>query len=168
MHSTRLRKILTLFCPVLSSLCLGSGYLPFGAWAAVGLLTFLAWAAAYRWKALWTANLGLALTTAAAAVGLTTGAGLIWMLPAVALGLASWDLLLLDARLVNAPPGAQTGALQNAHFASLGQAVGIGLLAAALGQIFRFQIPFIFMLALVALVYFSLERLLRLLHEPKK
>ena len=166
MQTARLRKMLPLLCPVLSSLCLGFGYRPSGAWAAaVGILTFLAWMAARRWKALWTANLALSLATAAAAYGLMMGAGLIWMLPAAALGLASWDLLLLEARLASNPPGIPTGALEEAHFASLGLALGLGLLVVILGQMVRFQIPFIFMLVLVVLAYVSLDRLMRSLRE---
>jgi len=157
-----LRKILSLLCPALSSLCLGFGYLQSGAWAAaVGILAFLIWMVARRWKALWTANMGLSVATTAAAYGLTIGAGLIWMLPAATLGLASWDLMLLDARLANNPPGIQTGLLEKAHFSSLSLALGLGLLVVILGQMIRLQIPFIFMLVLVVLVYISLDRLLR-------
>ncbi len=171
MQKTRPRAILPLLCPALSGLCLGLGYLLSGARvaalaaAAAGILTFLVWLAARRWQALWTANLGLVVTTAAAAYGLTIGAGLLWMLPAAALGLASWDLLLLDARLANNPAGIPTGPLEKAHFTSLGLALGLGLLVVMLGQMIRFQIPFIFMLVLVVLAYVSLERLLRSLRE---
>lgn len=167
MQTTRWRKNLTLLCPALSSLCLAGGFLPSWA-AAAGALTLLIWAAAHRKKTLWTANLGLAAATAAAAYGLATGAGLAWMLPAAALGLASWDLLLLDARLEQNPPGVPTAALERAHFAALVLALGLGLLAAALGQLIRFQIPFFFMLILVALAYVSLDRLLRALGESSK
>jgi hypothetical protein len=162
MKAPHLRKTLSLLCPVLSSLCLGFGYLPFGTWsAAVGILVFVIWMAAHQWKALWTANLGLAVAAAAAAYGLTLGAAFTWMLPAVTLSLASWDLTLLNARLVNNPPGVQTGPLEKAHYASLGLALGLGLLVVVLGQMIRFQIPFIFMLVLVVLAYISLDRLLR-------
>jgi hypothetical protein len=161
-QTARLRTTLSLLCPALSSLCLGFGYLPFGSWAAaVAIPTFLVWMAARRWKALWTANLGLTAATTAAVYGLTIGAGLIWMLPAVTLGLASWDLTLLDARLANNPPGVPTGPLEKTHYASLGLALGIGLLVVIIGQLIRFQLPFIFMLLLVALAYYSLDRLLR-------
>jgi hypothetical protein len=154
--------MLSLLCPALSGLCLVLGYLPWGAWAAAaGGLAALAWAAAFWRRALWSANLGLAVATATAAFGVTAGASLGWMLPSTALALAGWDLLLLDARLANNPPGAATDRLEKAHYSSLGLALGVGLLVAVLGQGVRFQIPFIFMLLLVVLVYVSLERLLR-------
>lgn len=162
MQTARLQKILLLLSPALSSLCLAIGYQQFGAWAAlVGLFTFLFWLAARRWKTLWMASLGLAAAVTAAVYGLAHGAALIWMLPGAALALASWDLTLLDARLANHPPGATLDALIKTHYAVLLPALGLGLLVVALGQLIRFQIPFFFMLVLVALAYFSLNRLLR-------
>lgn len=165
MQTAQLRKILPLLCPALSSLCLGLGYVQSGVWAAVvGILPLLIWIAARRWKVPWIANLGLAITTAAAAYGLTMGAPLVWMLPGAALGLASWDLSLLDASLDGSPPGV-TERLEKGHYTSLGLALALSLLVVILGRMIRFQIPFIFMLALVVLAYLSLDRLLRSLKD---
>ena len=51
------------------------------------------------------------------------------------------------------------GRMRQAVLIALGLALGVGLLVVILGQMIRFQIPFIFMLILVALAYISLERL---------
>lgn len=168
MQTIPLRKILTLLCPTLSSLCLVIGYQRSGAAiaAGVGLLTLLAWMAVRRWPSNWTAGLALAVLVAACVFGVSTGWPAPWLITSATLGLASWDLILLDLALVGSPPSPQVERLENAHYRSLTMALGAGLLLSLGGRLVHFHIPFIFMLLLVVLAYFSLERLLRALrHE---
>jgi hypothetical protein len=165
MQPARLRKILSLLCPALSSLFLAIGYPLSGGWAAagVGLTTFVVWLAVRRWSSTWTASLGLVVSTAAAAIGVTTGGLSAWLLISAALSLASWDLILLDASLANNSPPILTGRLDEIHYRYLALALGSGLLVGLAGRMVHFHIPFILMLLLVGLIYFSLDRLVRVL-----
>lgn len=164
MQAVPLRKILTLLCPAFSSLCLVLGYQRSGTVAAVvGLLALLAWLAIRRWPANWTAGLALILSTMVCAFGVTTGGLAPWLIASAALSLSSWDLILLDIVLAVSPPSPQTERLEKAHYQSLGLALGAGLLLGLGGRLIHFRIPFIFMLLLMVLAYFSLDRLLRAL-----
>lgn len=171
MPMIRLRKILTLLCPILSSLCLVIGYQRSGiaAAAGVGLFTLLVWLAVRRWPAAWAVGLALALSTGASVFGVTTDGPAPWLMISAAFGLASWDLILLDVSLAgNCAPvsGAkQAERLETAHYQSLALALGAGLLLSLVGRLIHFHIPFIFMLLLVALAYFSLDRLIRALNR---
>jgi DMSO/TMAO reductase YedYZ heme-binding membrane subunit len=98
--------------------------------------------------------------------GVATGGLAPWLITSAALSLASWDLILLDIALAGSPSAPQTERLEKAHYRSLGLALGAGLLLGLGGRLIHFHIPFIFMLVLIVLAYFSLDRLLRALGHP--
>jgi hypothetical protein len=165
------RKILTLLCPILASLCLAAGSLRSGApmvtiALGVGFVALLAWLAARRWPSAWTAGLALVISLAAGVFGVTTG-GTAWLSPwlitGVTAGLASWDLILLDASLTGSPPSAKTTRLEAAHYRSLALALGAGLLLNLGGRLVTLRMPMIVMLLLVGIAYYCLNRLLKAL-----
>ncbi len=165
MQITGLRKILCLLCPALTSFCLMIGYLQLGVGmaAGAGLAVLLVWLVVHRQPVPWKAGLGLAVSTAAAVIGVTSGASPAWMIVSATLGLATWDLFLLDGSLANSSPSIPIERLEKAHYSSLGLALGSGLLTGLVGRMIHFRLPFLFMLVLVALAYLALDRLLRAL-----
>lgn len=165
MWITGLRKLLCLLCPACTSLGLVIGYLRLsaGAAAGAGLAVLLVWLVVRRQPTPWKAGLGLAVSTAAAVIGATSGASPAWMILSAALGLATWDLFLLDRSLENPSSIIHASRLETAHIACLGMALGLGLLASLAGRVIHFRLPFVMMFVLVVLAYLALDRLLHAL-----
>ncbi len=163
----RLRRILRLSTLVGSAACLGLGFAAAGLWgfvAAAGIV-FAGSILDLIWPADWLPAAGLAASNGLAATGVFTGAMTAIMVLAATLALAAWDLSLLDHALANNPPRQPTLRLERRHYQSLAVVVGTGVLAALASQGIQFQIPFVVMVALAALVLYFLLRLVRLLSE---
>lgn len=165
MQITGLRKALCLLCIAFSSLGLVIGYLPLGVGVAAGagLVTMLVWLVVRRKPVPWRVGMGLVISTVAAVIGVITSASPAWMILSATFGLAAWDLLLLDGYQTNSSSPTQVECLEKAHYPCLGLALGSGLLVSLMGRMIHFRLPFLFMLVLVVLAYFALDRLLRTL-----
>jgi hypothetical protein len=98
-----------------------------------------------------------------AAIGVFSGALPLMMVIFSTLGLVNWDLALLDRDPINSTSWKTATLLEKKHYASLALALGPGLLAATIGRLVHFRIPFGGMLVLVILVLFSLNQLWSLL-----
>ncbi len=161
----RLRKILRISSQAACAACLGIGFATAGQWAfvAAALVILAGGMLDLRWPSGWLPPVALAASIGLAGIGVFTGAATALMLLAATLALAAWDLALLDHALASNPPDEPTGQLERRHYRNLAIVAGIGLLAALASQGIQFQIPFVVMLALVALVLYFLFRLVRLL-----
>ncbi len=159
------RKILRLVCPVISVTCLGIGYTTTGLWIAglVLVLTLLTWLFAVKWPFGFLPTSTLVFSTSLAVAGLLTGAMPLLMMLGAALALAGWDVILWNRALINNSLSASPTLIERQHYQSLAVALGLGLLAIIAGRLFRFQIPFGWMVVLVILTLFSLERIWRTL-----
>ncbi len=164
---TRLRKILRLTSLVAAAACLGFGFAAAGQWAfvAAALVLLAGGILDLRWPSGWLAPVALAASTGLAAIGVFTGTATALMLLGATLSLAAWDLAQLDHALASNPPHEPTGRLERRHYQNLAIVVAAGLLAALASQGIQFQIPFVVMVALVALVLYFLLRMVRMLSE---
>jgi hypothetical protein len=160
-----LRKILRLVFPIVCLASLGLGYATTRSWIAlvVLIITMLAWLFAIKWPDGFLSFSALVLSVGLAAAGLLTGATPLLMMLGAALALASWDLVLWNRISANHSPTPSLTLFESRHYQSLALALGLGLLAAVGGRLLRFQIPFGWMVILVILALFSLERIWRTL-----
>jgi len=155
------RKILRLVCPIISAICLGIGYATTGLWIASLILVFtlLAWLSAIKWPSGFLSSSVLVFTVSLAAAGLLSGVTPLLMILAAALALASWDVVLWNRSLTGNSFTVSLTLIERKHYQSLAVALGLGLLAVFAGRSFHFQIPFGWMVVLVILAFFSLERI---------
>jgi hypothetical protein len=159
------RKILRFVFPILCVTSLGLGYATTRTWIAIFVLvlTLLAWLSAIKWPVEFLSYLALVFTVGLAAAGLLTGAAPLWMLLGAAFALASWDVILWNHTSADNSLTARLTLFESKQYQSLALALGLGLLAVVVGRLFRFQIPFGWMVVLVILALFSLERIWRML-----
>ena len=155
------RKIIRLVCPIISATCLGVGYATTGPWIAssVLVLALLAWLIAIKWPFGFLSSSALVFSVSLAAAGLLTGAMPLLMILGAALALASWDVVLWNRAFTSNSVSTSLTLIENKHYQSLVVALGLGLLAAVAGRLFRFQISFGWMVVLAILPLFSLERI---------
>ncbi len=132
-----------------------------GPWIAglVLVFTLLAWLFAIKWPFGFLSSSALVFSVSLAAAGLLTGAMPLLMMLGAALALAGWDVVLWDRSLTNNSPSTSLTLIESKHYQSLALALGLGLLAIVAGRLVRFQIPFGWMVVLVILTLFSLERI---------
>ncbi len=163
----RLRKILRLSSQAAGAVCLGLGFAFAGQWVFVApaLVIFVGGILDLKWPSSWLPPLALATSTGLAVIGVFTGATVSLMLLAATLALTTWDLALLDHALARNPADGSTNRLEKRHYQSLAVVLGVGLLALLANQVIIFQIPFVVMLALVAVVLYLLMRLWRMLND---
>ena len=159
------RKILRLVCPLICVTCLGVGYATSGPWISSFVLVFtlLAWLFAIKWPFGPLPSSALVFSVGLAAAGVLTGATPLLMMLGAALALAGWDGLLWNRILANNSITTSLTLIEGKHYQSLALALGLGLLAVVAGRAFHFQIPFGWMVVLVILALFSLERIWRTL-----
>ena len=159
------RKILRLVFPILCVTSLGIGYATTRTWIAilVLVLTLLAWLSAIKWSVGFLSYLALVISVGLAADGLLSGATPLWMLLGAAFALAGWDVVLCNHTSADNSLTTRLTLFESKHYQSLALALGLGLLAVVVGRLFRFQIPFGWMVVLVILALFSLERIWRTL-----
>ncbi len=159
------RKILRLVFSILCVTSLGLGYATTRTWIAifVVVLTLLAWLSAIQWPVGLLAYLALVVSVGLAAAGVLTGATPLWMLLGAALALASWDMVLWNRTSADNSLTLSLTLFESKHYQSLALALGPGLLAVVAGRLLHFQIPFGWMVVVVILALFSLERIWRTL-----
>ncbi len=164
---SRPRRNLRLLSPVAGAACLGLGFAAAGQWGfvAAAVVVFTGSIIDLKWPSGWLPPVALAVSIGLAATGIFTGAAAAWMLLAATLALANWDLALLDHALADNPPRQLTLRLERRHYQDLAIVVATGLLAALASQGVQFQIPFVVMVAMVALVLYFLLRLVRMLSD---
>ena len=155
------RKTLRLVCPIISVTCLGVGYATTGLWIAgfVLVFTLMVWLFAIKWSFGFLSSSALVFSVSLAAAGLLTGAMPLLMMLGAALALAGWDVLLWNRSLISNSFSTSLTLIESKHYQSLAAALGLGLLAVVVGRLFRLQIPFGWMVILVILALFSLERI---------
>ena len=155
------RKIIRLVCPIISVTCLAIGYTTTGPWIASFVLVFtlLPWLFAIKWPSGFLSSCALVLSVSLAAAGLLTGAMPLLMMVGAALALAGWDVVLWNYALTSNSLSTLLTLIEIKHYQSLAAALGLGLLAVVVGRLFRLQIPFGWMVILVILVLFSVERI---------
>ena len=155
------RKILRLVCPIISVTCLGMGYATTGPLIAslVLVFTFLAWFLAIKWPFGLLPLSALVFSVSLAAAGLLTGATPLLMMLGAAFALAGWDVILWNRALISDSTSISLTLIESRHYQSLATVIGLGLLAVIAGRLLRFQIPFGWMVVLVILALFSLERI---------
>lgn len=156
-----LRKTFFVVCLVVSMLCLTAGYGFAGQWigAVIALTSGLAWLPARKYPASWLPHICLFASVGLAVTGQLTGTPPLLMIFGSGFALAVWDLILLEGALGTNTSGEQTRRYENKHLQSLALALGAGLLAAILGGLLNFQIPFVAMMLFVALVIFGFDRI---------
>jgi hypothetical protein len=160
------RKILRFVLPLISVTCLGIGYARTGLWIAalVTVFSLLAWLPAIKWSFGFLPACALVLSVSLAAAGLLTGGGIpLWMLVSAALSVAGWDMVLWNSSLADNSASTHLTLMEGKHYQSLAAALGLGLLAIIAGRLVHFQIPFSWMVVLVILALFSLERIRHIL-----
>jgi hypothetical protein len=159
------RRVLGLACLIAASTCLATGYLAFGLWIVlpVVLLVALVGLSAWREPFTWMPTLALAVNVCLAAAGLLSGAMPFLMILSATLGLAVWDLEMLERDLMNGTAIPEAARFEKKHYAILVLALLPGLLAAAASQVVRIQIPFIGMVILVILAFACLIQVWSLL-----
>jgi hypothetical protein len=122
------------------------------------VFALLAWLFAIKWPFGFLSSLALVFSVSLAAAGLLTGATPLLMMLGAALALAGWDVVLWNRDLASNSTSTPLTLIESKHYQSLAVALGLGLLAAIAGRMFRIQIPFGGMFLLVILAFIGLER----------
>lgn len=159
------RKTLLFGSQIVAVACLGIGYASVSGWAMLVVIacSLAAWLLAWKWPLLFPFSVALVISVCLAGAGLIAGALPLWMMLDVVLSLATWDLAQFDLVTRECEPSQSTTLMEKRHFLSLALALGLGLLAVITIQGIRFQIPFGVILLLVAVAFFCLDRLYRIL-----
>ena len=155
-----LRNISFIVSLIISTICLAAGYVIADQWigTAVAIVTGAVWLAARKFPATYQ-NACLLLPVSLALAGLLIGVNPMMMIAGSSFALAAWDLLLLDGALKGTSSGEQTNRYEKKHLQSLAIALGCGFVLAMLGRLLTFNIPFIVMLLLAAILIFGFERI---------
>lgn len=106
------------------------------------------------------AGLSLAVTTAAAAIGLRLGLAPGLMLGGTVAGLLAWDLAGTERRLQLAAPTDDTAVLARRHLAWLALVAGAGLCLAMVALVIHWQLSFAWTIVLVIIVILGTARLI--------
>jgi hypothetical protein len=154
------RKTVFTICLIASVLCLAGGYGIAGQWpgVAAAIITFPAWLLARKYPAAWLPFICLLASISLAVAGILSRSPYLLMICSSGFSLAAWDMVLLNHALRNKPSEEQTRLYENQHFRFLAPALAAGLLAGFLGHLFVFQIPFVLVVILIAVVLFGLDR----------
>jgi hypothetical protein len=100
----------------------------------------------------WLVHLSLVGFTGLSAVGILLDIPLILMVPASTAALAGWDLLLeMHTGFSSTVPS------DRLHLRYLGIAVGLGLFGVGIGSWIQWRVPFVVMLIIVIIIFFSLN-----------
>jgi len=155
------RGLLFIICGLTATMIFCAGYVLAGLWlgAAFSLLLGLAWIAAWKQAQSNLPSLCLIAYACLGGGGILSGVPTALMIFGLTAALAAWDLLLLSAALGNEKLDGSSHLYENDHNRALVIALGGGLAVALLGSYLSLQIPFIFMLAMGAVVVYGLERI---------
>jgi nitrate reductase gamma subunit len=107
----------------------------------------------------------LAASVIFAANGLLLGVSAPFMFFYAGFSLAAWDLNSMDLSLSENSPDQKSSLYQSRRLLALGFSLSVGFLTILLGHLLSFQIPFIVMVLLLVLVFFSLNRIMRFLQQ---
>jgi hypothetical protein len=147
----KVHSILLNACLILTTGCLGAGYLLAGYWPIlpVLLVIFLFWTFASKRPEFWPASSLLLAYVFLAAIGITVDVSSILMMAACTGALLCWDLMLFNQSIVaNSPPRANAS-LEKYHLQSLALAASAGLILALLSSTINLQFPFVLIVFLV-------------------
>jgi hypothetical protein len=160
---TILRKSLFFVCLTAASGCLIAGLASTSAqWLAwTGLIPAVALLFTRRVAGNWLSFTALVAFVGMAAAGLLLGSAPSLMVFSSTAALASWDLCNLE-RSLDARPHPL---LEKRHIQILIPSLGVGLLLALAGGMISLSLPFIVILLLVFLIFFSLDRVFRYLNQ---
>jgi hypothetical protein len=156
------RRVLFFLCLIGSMACLAAAYGVAGLWVGSclailpGTFSFFS----NKFPGRWLPPVFLWSTFGAAAVGILLGASAPFALFGAAFSVAAWDLMNLD-RSIAGSEQTHTARFERKHAASLGLALGVGLLLAEGGLALSLPLPFPVFLLLVALDVFCLSRIFR-------
>jgi nitrate reductase gamma subunit len=158
-----LRKLLLLTSWGLSTFLAVAGFWQVGLWKVT--IAVLVCAIAWIFVRRKFSSVCLAGSVTFAAAGLILGAAAPFMFFYAGFSLATWDLNSMDLSLSRNSPDQKSNLYQSRRLFALGFSLGAGFLIIFLGHLLRFQIPFIVMVLLLVLVFFSLNRIMRLLQQ---
>jgi hypothetical protein len=154
-----LPRLLKWGCLTAGAVCLAAGFALIEQWELLAL-TGLVWLAGVL-VAGWPGVVFVVLVVLAA-VGVCAGAWPILMVLGATLALASWDLASWEGFVAGGLPAETVARIEWRHYAFLALALGAGLLAAILGRLVSFQLPFGILLVLAALLLLGIGQIWRL------
>lgn len=149
-----IRSIILTICLIISSICLGAGYILAGYWLIlpVFLAMLLFWIFTKNQPVFISASSLLVIFVILAAIGITADLPLILMIVACTAALVSWDLMQFNQSLVGNSLHKTNASLEKNHLYSLGLAAFAGLTLALISSYINIQFPFILILLLVLMV----------------
>ena len=147
----KVHSILLNTCLILTTGCLGAGYLLAGYWPILPILpvVLLFWIFARKRPAFWPASSLLLAYVFLAAFGITAGVSSILMMAACTGALLCWDLMLFNQSIVANSPHRPNAALEKYHLQSLALAASAGLMLALLTSSINLRFPFVLIVFLV-------------------
>ena len=153
------RKVFLAACMIVTTLCLAGGFLVTRQWLwfAIAIITGLIWLPARKNPTSWLPSICLFANVFLAAIGLLNGSRPAFMICGAGFALATRDLLFLDSVMEKNSPDDQTRRYEIKHLQSTGLALGFGMLLTFFGRLVELQIPFVILLASVALFGFGLD-----------
>ena len=155
----RLPRLLKWGCLTAGAVCLAVGYALIGQWWILGLAG-LAWLAGVFAAGL--SGIVLVVWVSLAAVGLCAGAAPVLMFLGATLALAGWDLASWESFMAGGLPATTAARLERKHYAYLALPLGSGLLAAILGRMVHFELPFGILVILASLALLGVDQVWRL------
>jgi hypothetical protein len=138
-------------CLILTTGCLGAGYLLAGHWLIlpVLLVIFLFWIYASKRPEFWPASSLLLAYVFLAAIGITADVSPILMMAACTGALLCWDLVLFNQSIVRGSPAKPNASLEKHHLKWLALAASAGLTLALLSSTISLHFPFVLIVCLV-------------------
>jgi hypothetical protein len=147
----KLHSILLNACLILTTGCLGAGYLLAGYWPIlpVLLVIFFFWIFASKRPEFWPASSLLLAYVFLAAIGITADVSSILMMAAGTGALLCWDLVLFNQSIVTGSPPKPNASLEKYHLQWLALAASAGLILALLSSTVNLHLPFVLIVFLV-------------------
>ena len=151
----KVHSIALTICLMISTGCLGAGYILAGYWLLIPafLALGLYWILSRKQPVFWRASGFLLVYVILAVIGIIAGLSLELMIIACAAALASWDLIQFNQSMAETSLSNTNPSLDKNHLYSLALATSAGLILTFISAYINLQLPFgaIFFLVLAAM-----------------
>lgn len=141
----KIYSMILIICLIISTGCLGVGYLLAEQWLILPVLLtlLLFWIFTRNKFSFWSASSLLCAYVLLAAIGVMEGLSSILMVVACTVALLCWDLILFNQSIVTNSLPKPKASLEKYHLGSLAVAASAGLMLALLSSLINLHIPFV-------------------------
>ena len=162
-------SIILIICLIISTGCLGAGYILAGYWQILAVFPLMAlfWIYTKNRSAFWADSSFLLAYLVLAAIGIVDDQSLVLMIIACTTALVSWDLMQFNQSMVGCSIPDANAALEKYHLNSLALAASAGLILALSSIYINLQFPFGVTILLVSIAMGCLLYSMRYIRSKK-